>query len=204
MGSTWRHRQGHRQAAVHPGGFAGFLLLTPLAATSFKPRVKALGAKRWQALHKLVYVIAGLGILHFFWMRAGKNNFGEVAIYAAILGRVAGLALVQYVRKGRSPAPPVASRRARGNSFRAEAARSGPAPFLEHLVAAVSRSRIRWARAPSTSTFGGAAARVVVAGHAHAISPADITASRSPGGHGQRAVPRPIQSPLSHTGPTTS
>jgi sulfoxide reductase heme-binding subunit YedZ len=85
-------------------GFAGFLLLTPLAATSFNRAVKALGAKRWQALHKLVYAIAGLGILHFFWMRSAKNNFGEVAVYAAILAVLLGWRVVQHVRKGRAPA----------------------------------------------------------------------------------------------------
>ncbi|MBC5764846.1 sulfite oxidase heme-binding subunit YedZ [Ramlibacter albus] len=79
-------------------GFAAFLLLTPLAATSFNRAVKALGAKRWQALHKLVYVIAGLGILHFFWMRAGKNNFAEVFVYAAILGVLLGWRLVRRLR----------------------------------------------------------------------------------------------------------
>ena len=66
-------------------GFSAFVLLTPLAATSFSRAIKALGAKRWQLLHKLVYLIAGLAILHFFWMRAGKNNFAEVFVYAAIL-----------------------------------------------------------------------------------------------------------------------
>ena len=66
-------------------GFSAFVLLTPLAATSFNRAIKALGAKRWQLLHKLVYLIAGLAILHFFWMRAGKNNFAEVFVYAAIL-----------------------------------------------------------------------------------------------------------------------
>src|SRR5438067_1897611 len=71
-------------------GFTGFLLLTPLAATSFNRVVKALGAKRWQALHKLVYAIAGLATLHFFWMRAGKHNFAEVAVYAAILATLLG------------------------------------------------------------------------------------------------------------------
>jgi sulfoxide reductase heme-binding subunit YedZ len=71
-------------------GFAAFVLLTPLALTSFNRAVKALGVKRWQTLHKLVYAIAGLAILHFFWMRAGKNNFGEVFVYAGILGVLLG------------------------------------------------------------------------------------------------------------------
>jgi sulfoxide reductase heme-binding subunit YedZ len=80
-------------------GFAGFVLLTPLAATSFNRAVKAMGAKRWQALHRLVYVIAGLGILHFFWMRAGKHNFAEVAVYAVILAVLLGWRLQQFARK---------------------------------------------------------------------------------------------------------
>lgn len=82
-------------------GFSGFLLLTPLAATSLNRAVKALGAKRWQALHKLVYVIAGLALLHFFWMRAGKRNFAEVAVYAAIIGALLGWRLVQLWKKRR-------------------------------------------------------------------------------------------------------
>ena len=81
-------------------GFAAFVLLTPLAATSFNRAVKALGARRWQALHRLVYVIAGLAILHFFWMRAGKNDFAEVAVYAAILAALLGWRLRQRFRKG--------------------------------------------------------------------------------------------------------
>ncbi|HEY0885612.1 MAG TPA: protein-methionine-sulfoxide reductase heme-binding subunit MsrQ [Ramlibacter sp.] len=84
-------------------GFLAFLLLTPLAATSFNRAVKALGARRWQALHRLVYVVAGLAILHFFWMRAGKNDFAEVAVYAAILALLLGWRLVQAVRKRRAP-----------------------------------------------------------------------------------------------------
>ena len=80
-------------------GFAAFLLLTPLAATSFNRAVKAMGAKRWQALHKLVYVIAPLAILHFFWMRAAKNNFAEVAVYAAILAVLLGWRLREFLRK---------------------------------------------------------------------------------------------------------
>ena len=79
-------------------GFAAFLLLTPLAATPFNRAIKALGAKRWQTLHKLVYVIAGLGVLHFFWMRSGKNDYAEVAIYAAILAVLLGWRLVRYWR----------------------------------------------------------------------------------------------------------
>jgi len=83
-------------------GFTAFLLLTPLAATSFNRAVKALGARRWQMLHKLVYVIAGLGILHFFWMRAGKRNFAEVAVYASILAVLLGWRVAQALVKRRA------------------------------------------------------------------------------------------------------
>ena len=83
-------------------GFAAFVLLTPLALTSFNKAIKFMGAKRWQLLHKLVYVIAGLGILHFFWMRAGKNNFAEVFVYAAILAVLLGWRLLQWIKKKQS------------------------------------------------------------------------------------------------------
>ncbi|MDB5874883.1 MAG: putative rane protein [Ramlibacter sp.] len=80
-------------------GFTGFLLLTPLAATSFNRAVKALGARRWQVLHKLVYAVACLGVLHFFWMRAAKHNFAEVAVYGTIIAILLGWRLVQYWTK---------------------------------------------------------------------------------------------------------
>jgi sulfoxide reductase heme-binding subunit YedZ len=71
-------------------GFTAFLLMIPLAATSFNRAIKALGAARWQALHKTVYAIVLLGLLHFFWMRAAKHNFAEVAMYAAVIGVLLG------------------------------------------------------------------------------------------------------------------
>jgi sulfoxide reductase heme-binding subunit YedZ len=71
-------------------GSAALLLMVPLAATSFNRAIKTLGAKRWQTLHQLVYFTALLGLLHFFWMRSSKGNFGEVAIYAAILAVLLG------------------------------------------------------------------------------------------------------------------
>ena len=71
-------------------GTAALLLMLPLAATSFNRAIKAMGAKRWQALHRAVYAIALLGLLHFFWMRSAKNNFGEWSIYAAIVAVLLG------------------------------------------------------------------------------------------------------------------
>ena len=89
-------------------GFLAFVLLTPLAATSFNAAIKSLGAKRWQLLHKLVYVISGLGLLHFFWMRAGKNNFAEVFVYAAIIAVLLGWRFLEYLKKKRLYPPAVA------------------------------------------------------------------------------------------------
>jgi sulfoxide reductase heme-binding subunit YedZ len=83
-------------------GFSAFVLLTPLAVTSFNAAIKAIGARRWQLLHKLVYVISGLGILHFFWMRAGKNDFAEVFVYAAIIALLLGFRVRQYLIKRKS------------------------------------------------------------------------------------------------------
>ena len=66
-------------------GFTAFVLLTPLAATSFNRAIRWLGGKRWQLLHRVVYGVAVLAVLHFYWMRAGKSNFAEVVVYGAIL-----------------------------------------------------------------------------------------------------------------------
>lgn len=66
-------------------GFTAFVLLTPLAATSFNRAIRILGARRWQILHRAVYGVAVFAILHFYWMRAGKSNFAEVMVYGGIL-----------------------------------------------------------------------------------------------------------------------
>lgn len=71
-------------------GTAALLTMLPLAATSFNRAIKALGARRWQALHRAVYATALLAILHFFWMRSGKHNYAEVAVYATIVGLLLG------------------------------------------------------------------------------------------------------------------
>ena len=66
-------------------GFIAFVLLVPLAVTSTNGMVRRLGGKRWQMLHKLVYVIAPLGILHFWWMRAGKSDFNKPILFGVIV-----------------------------------------------------------------------------------------------------------------------
>jgi len=84
-------------------GFAALLLMTPLAATSFNRAVKAMGAARWQALHRAVYAIALLGLLHFFWMRAGKNDFAEWSVYAVLLSVLLGWRLLKALQKNAAP-----------------------------------------------------------------------------------------------------
>lgn len=94
-------------------GFLAFLLMLPLAATSFNRAIRALGGKRWQALHRLVYASALLGLLHFLWMRAAKHNYPEVAIYGSLLAVLLGWRVVRAWKARRklamSPPPPAAS-----------------------------------------------------------------------------------------------
>ena len=80
-------------------GFTAVVLLTPLALTSFNRAIQTIGGRRWQLLHRLIYAIAVLAVVHFFSMRAGKRNFGEVAVYGAILASLLGWRLLRSMRK---------------------------------------------------------------------------------------------------------
>ena len=80
-------------------GFGAFVLLTLLAATSLNRAVRWLGSKRWQRLHQSVYAIAALSLLHFFWMRAGKNNFTEVWVYTAVIAVLLGWRVRRFFAK---------------------------------------------------------------------------------------------------------
>jgi sulfoxide reductase heme-binding subunit YedZ len=66
-------------------GFLAWLLLLPMAATSVNLAVRAMGVARWQMLHRSVYAVVFLAILHFFWMRSAKNDYEDVAIYGGLL-----------------------------------------------------------------------------------------------------------------------
>lgn len=74
-------------------GMLALLLLVPLAATSFNAAIRRLGAARWQALHRIVYLVGLLALLHFLWMRAGKNDLAEVGVHAAVLALLLGARL---------------------------------------------------------------------------------------------------------------
>ena len=69
-------------------GFLSLLLLLPLAATSTHGMVRRLGAQRWNVLHRLVYVIGPLAVLHFWWMV--KRDLTEPIIYALVLSILLG------------------------------------------------------------------------------------------------------------------
>lgn len=69
-------------------GFAAFVLLIPLAATSFNAAIRALGGRRWQALHRSVYAIAIFGVVHYWWLV--KRDITQPLIYALILAALLG------------------------------------------------------------------------------------------------------------------
>jgi sulfoxide reductase heme-binding subunit YedZ len=79
-------------------GFSAFVILLALAATSFNRAMRWLGGRRWQWLLRGVYLVAVLAVLHFWWMRAGKQDFDEVLVYAAILAGLLGWRLLKMRR----------------------------------------------------------------------------------------------------------
>ena len=82
-------------------GFSAFVLLIPLAVTSTNSMMRRLG-RHWQTLHRLVYVVAVLGILHFWWMRAGKHNFAQPLLMGGIVALLLGFRLVYWWRTKRA------------------------------------------------------------------------------------------------------
>jgi len=79
-------------------GFAAFVLLIPLAATSTNAMVKRLGARRWQRLHYAVYAIGTLGVVHYWWLV--KKDITQPAIFAAVLAVLLGFRVVHRLRAG--------------------------------------------------------------------------------------------------------
>ena len=77
-------------------GFTAFLLLIPLAVTSTNGMVRRLGAVRWQRLHRLVYVAATLGVIHFIWRV--KKDITQPATYGVVLAALLGFRVVHALR----------------------------------------------------------------------------------------------------------
>ncbi len=83
-------------------GALALLLMTLMALTSWNGAIRRLGARRWQSLHRSIYAVAVLAILHFWWMRAGKNNFNEVWVYALTLAALLGWRLIRRLKDHRA------------------------------------------------------------------------------------------------------
>lgn len=64
-------------------GFTGFVLLVPLAVTSTAGWIRRLGGKRWQMLHRLIYVSATAGVVHYYWLV--KSDIRKPVMYGAIV-----------------------------------------------------------------------------------------------------------------------
>jgi sulfoxide reductase heme-binding subunit YedZ len=83
-------------------GFSGFLCLVPLAATSTRAMVRRLG-RRWVPLHRLAYLAAALGVIHFLWLV--KADVREPLMYAAVLALLLGMRLGFWLARSRSGKP---------------------------------------------------------------------------------------------------
>ena len=83
-------------------GMLTYTLLVPLAITSNNAMIRRMGGKRWQFLHRAIYIIGALGALHFWWMV--KLNVTQPAIYAAVLSVLLGLRLLWLRQRQRLPA----------------------------------------------------------------------------------------------------
>ena len=82
-------------------GFTAWLLLVPLAVTSTQAAIRRLG-RNWARLHRLVYAVGVLAVLHFWWLV--KSDEREPALYAAILAVLLGWRLVKHLRDRRTSA----------------------------------------------------------------------------------------------------
>jgi len=83
-------------------GFLALVLLVPLAVTSTNAMVRRLGFPAWQRLHRLAYVAASLGVVHFFWRV--KRDATEPLVYGAVLALLFALRLGEALRKRRARA----------------------------------------------------------------------------------------------------
>jgi len=83
-------------------GFAAFLLLIPLAITSTASWVRRLGGKRWQALHRSIYLCAVLGVIHYYWLV--KSDVREPLFYGLLVGIVLLWRFTEWLSKRRAAA----------------------------------------------------------------------------------------------------
>jgi sulfoxide reductase heme-binding subunit YedZ len=100
VAAIWKDVLKHPYVTV---GFAAFVLLIPLAATSTQGMIKRLG-RNWTRLHRLIYAIAPLAILHYWWMKAGKHNFEQPIVWGTVVALLLGLRVYWSLRRARTQA----------------------------------------------------------------------------------------------------
>ena len=84
-------------------GFTGFVLMIPLAITSTAAMVRRVGYRRWQLLHRLIYISAIAGVIHFYWLV--KSDIHLPLIYAGIMAVLLGWRVYAWFSgRGRKPA----------------------------------------------------------------------------------------------------
>jgi sulfoxide reductase heme-binding subunit YedZ len=88
-------------------GFTALLLLVPLALTSTNGMMRRLG-RRWQSLHRLIYLIAALAVWHFYWQV--KRDVREPLLYLGVLALLLGYRLVRWRARAAAAAVAVTSR----------------------------------------------------------------------------------------------
>jgi methionine sulfoxide reductase heme-binding subunit len=89
-------------------GFVAYVLMIPLAITSTNAMVRRLGGRNWQRLHRTVYLVAVLGVLHYWYHKLAKNDLETPTMYALALGALLGARLLRWIGRRRVilPAPP--------------------------------------------------------------------------------------------------
>jgi sulfoxide reductase heme-binding subunit YedZ len=83
-------------------GFTAFVLLVPLVVTSTAAWVRRLGGKRWQALHRSIYLCAILGVIHYYWLI--KSDIREPLFYGFLVGILLLWRFTEWLTKRRAAA----------------------------------------------------------------------------------------------------
>ena len=94
LAGMWKDVEKRRYITV---GFLGFLLLIPLAITSTKGWIRRLGGKRWQTLHRAVYIAAICGVIHYYWLV--KSDVRKPVFYGVLVAALLLWRLADWLRK---------------------------------------------------------------------------------------------------------
>jgi methionine sulfoxide reductase heme-binding subunit len=101
LAAMWKDVEKRRYITV---GFLGFVLLIPLAITSTAGWIRRLGGKRWQMLHRSIYITAICGVIHYYWLV--KSDVRNPLFYAALVSILLLWRLADwFLKKGRVTTP---------------------------------------------------------------------------------------------------